>query len=539
MKKTQVHNSRVQGSVNLPIERLRIMKKNKTFPARGFGYLMLALAFLLFSGGEVSAKDRPEWLAGGKIPRFPAQRYLVGVGSGPATGDETADTNRADSAARANIAKQIQVQVKEAITDIQREEEGNKGSAGSVTEVKSESSVDLSLEGVTIAERYFDSKRDVHYSLAVLERSNAAGRLRDKIRDILKAAAEVGKAAQSYESRFQIFLALSNHLRYLNLYQEASSHQLVLRVLAGSSGEMEAFAEGESSGLEKRDLRTEIEKAKTRIQDLLSSLELETAGGDKQKGEVGQPLGEGLKVRVVYEKAASRYPQKGFNVGFVFLQGKGRLLEKVQSGDSGISVSKVYEISAPGDSGVAVVEATLLPDGLSKEGELEPNFSQALKRARADFTIDLPSKRFVVKIFETNAGQPVSNSVVEGEIVQGLVSQGFPVIEQKVVLEKISETTLRSGNIPQIVGALRSIAEVVIIGEVQAAESSRMGQIVFSRARGTVRAVRTDTGKILATADIEVKDGGNDPVRAGQRAIQKLAPSIASQVLTGLAQGLK
>jgi hypothetical protein len=108
-----------------------------------------------------------------------------------------------------------------------------------------------------------------------------------------------------------------------------------------------------------------------------------------------------------------------------------------------------------------------------------------------------------------------------------------------VVLEKISETSLRSGNIPQIVGVLRPIAEVVIIGEVQAAESSRMGQIVFSRARGTVRAVRTDTGKVLATVDLEVKDGGNDPVRAGQRAIQKLAPNIAGQILTGLAQGLK
>jgi hypothetical protein len=514
------------------------MKNRKT----GFGPKLLhggmVLALLIFSGGEALAKDRPEWIQGGKIPRFPAQRYLVGVGSGPASGDETADTNRADSAARANIAKQIQVQVKEAITDIQREEEGKKGSAGSVTEVKSESSVDLSLEGVTIVERYFDSKREIHYSLAVLERSNAAGRLRDKIRDILKAVAEVGKAAQSYESKNQIFLALSNYLRYLDLFEEAYSHQLVLRVLAGS-GEMEAFAEGDSSGLEKRDLRTEIEKAKTRIQDLLSSLELEVVAGDKQKGEVGQPLGEDLKIRVLFEKAQARYPQKGFNVGFEFLQGKGRLLEKVQAGDSGISVSKVYEISTPGDSGVAVVEASLLPDGLSKEGELEPDFLQALRRARADFTVNLPSKRFVVRIFETNAGQPVYNSVVEGEIVQGLVSQGFPVIEQRVVLEKISETLLRSGNIPQIVGALRPIAEVVIIGEVQAAESSRMGQIVFSRARGTVRAVRTDTGKVLATVDLEVMDGGNDPARAGQRAIQKLAPNIAGQVLTGLAQGLK
>ncbi len=515
------------------------MKKSKTYPSRGFGYLLLALAFLLFSGGEARAKDRPEWLEGGRDHRFPTQRYLVGVGSGPATGDETADTNRADSAARANIAKQIQVQVKEAITDIQREEEGKKGSAGSVTEVKSESSVDLSLEGVTIAERYFDSKRDIHYSLAVLERSDAAGRLRDKIRDLLKAVAEVGKAAQSYESKFQIFLALSNYLRNLNLYQEAYSHQLVLRVLVGSGGGMAAFSEGDSAGLEKLDLRTEIEKAKTRIQDLLSSLELEVAGGDKQKGEVGQPLGEDLKAKVVFERASFRYPQKGFNVGFAFIQGKGRLLEKVQAGDSGTSVSKVYEISAPGDSGVAVVEATLLPDGLSKEGELEPNFIQALNRARADFTIDLPAKRFVVKIFETNAGQPVSNSAVEGEIIKGLFGQGFLVIEERAVGEKISDTALKFGNIPQIVSALRPIAEVVIFGEVQAAESSRMGQIVFSRARGTVRAVRTDNGKVLATVDLEVKDGGNDPVRAGQRAIQKLAPGIASQILSGLAQGLK
>ena len=482
-------------------------------------------------------KEKPAWVDGGKISRFPARRYIVGISASPDTGEETADRSRADNSARAEVAKQIRVQVREAIVDIQREERG-KTDFSSLMEIKSESSVDLSLEGLTIADRYYDSKKKLHYSLAVLERANAARRLGNKVIDLLKAADDVGKSARSYEGKSHMFLAIGSYLRFLNLYEEAYSHQLVLRAIGGRDDVESYFDEKPKMDVLKQDLKVEIERAKTKVQEILSSLTLETLGGDNQKGEVGAPLAQDFMARLLYSKSGMRYPQKGFTVAFSFQQGEGKLLEANQTDHSGVATSKVYEIKA-GEAGAARVEAVLRPEGVAEPGGITPSLRESFTRNRTHFTIRLPEKRFAVKVFENIIDRESTNSQVEAEIVTGLVNRGYPVVEPKAVLAKVSESTLRSANTRLIVEALKPIAEVVIVGEVSARESSKMGQIVFARARGTIKVIRTDNGKVLASADMEVKDGGSDASNAGRRAVNRLASQLAGKILSDLDTNLK
>ena len=283
----------------------------------------------------------------------------------------------------------------------------------------------------------------------------------------------------------------------------------------------------------KKDLKIEIERAKTAVQEIAASLSLEPLEGDNQKGEVGAPLANDLKARILYTKSGMRYPQRGFTVGFAFRQGQGKLIDRGQTDASGVAVSKVYEVTS-GEAGAARVEAVLLSDGIVEGGEPEPSVRTAFERKRANFTINLPEKRFAVKVFENCLDREIENSQVEAEIVTGLVNRGYPVVEPRAVLAKVSESTLRSANTRAIVDALRPIAEVVIVGEVSARESSKMGQITFARARGTVKVLRTDNGKVLASADMEVKDGGNDADNAGRRAINRLASQLAGKILSDL-----
>ena len=491
------------------------------------------LVLLASSGAWAGKKDRPSWVDGERVSRYPAGRYIVGIGTSPDTGDEAQDRARADNAARAEAAKQIRVQVKEAIVDIQREETGKAADFGSLMEIKSESSVDLSLEGLAIADRYFDPKKKLHHSLAVLERAKAAKRMSDKIIDLLKAADEVGRSARAYEGKFQMFLAVGNHLRCLDLFEEAYSHQLVLRAVGGQDDVESYFDEKPKVDVLKKDLKIEIERAKTAVQEIVASLSLEPLEGDNQKGEVGAPLADDLKARILYTKSGMRYPQRGFTVGFAFRQGQGKLIDRGQTDASGMAVSKVYEVTS-GEAGAARVEAVLLADGIVEGGEPEPSVRTAFERKRANFTINLPEKRFAVKVFENCLDREIENSQVEAEIVTGLVNRGYPVVEPRAVLAKVSESTLRSANTRAIVDALRPIAEVVIVGEVSARESSKMGQITFARARGTVKVLRTDNGKVLASADMEVKDGGNDADNAGRRAINRLASQLAGKILSDL-----
>ena len=317
------------------------------------------LVLLASSGAWAGKKDRPSWVDGERVSRYPAGRYIVGIGTSPDTGDETQDRARADNAARAEVAKQIRVQVKEAIVDIQREETGKAADFGSLMEIKSESSVDLSLEGLAIADRYFDPKKKLHHSLAVLERAKAAKRMSDKIIDLLKAADEVGRSARAYEGKFQMFLAVGSHLRCLDLFEEAYSHQLVLRAVGGRDDVESYFDEKPKVDVLKKDLKIEIERAKTAVQEIVASLSLEPLEGDNQKGEVGTPLANDLKARILYTKSGMRYPQRGFTVGFAFRQGQGKLIDRGQTDASGVAVSKVYEVTS-GEAGAARVDVLVL-----------------------------------------------------------------------------------------------------------------------------------------------------------------------------------
>ncbi|MDR2905694.1 MAG: LPP20 family lipoprotein [Helicobacteraceae bacterium] len=136
-----------------------------------FFYLILAALLIAGCGAKTPSSKtsgEPSWIKGNS--GF-SSAYLTGIGSG-ATQQVAADRARGD------LAKAISVSVESA-------EQSRKTSSDTAYSAEFTSVVyaraNRTLEGVEIAERYYDEKNDLYYALAVLDKRAAASRLASEI----------------------------------------------------------------------------------------------------------------------------------------------------------------------------------------------------------------------------------------------------------------------------------------------------------------------------------------------------------------------
>lgn len=127
------------------------------------------IALLLsFSLPLSAAPKKPAWITG-PDPKYPETKYMTGVGIG-------ADLDGARSNARAEIARTFQARVQQTLTDQQTETSTSSGKKRSAAQGTQKSlsdttlTTDTLLEGVTVAETYYDNKSKKNYALAVLDK---------------------------------------------------------------------------------------------------------------------------------------------------------------------------------------------------------------------------------------------------------------------------------------------------------------------------------------------------------------------------------
>ena len=99
--------------------------RDNSFFQKGRLILSHLLVVVLLTACGATSPQRPqaasEPIKKGKISRYPSSRYIVGEGCVPLSNDVSADKDQADMAARAEIAKQIEVRVVQVIDAIQKE----------------------------------------------------------------------------------------------------------------------------------------------------------------------------------------------------------------------------------------------------------------------------------------------------------------------------------------------------------------------------------------------------------------------------------
>lgn len=208
--------------------------------------------------------QRPDWIDGDS-EKYPPALYLSGHGSAPSAQD-------ARDRARSELAKQFEVAVRERSQQAQTfssQQDGVESSQSLEQRVSRQllTSTSKSLQGVQVAEQWYDGENDLHHALAVLSRSRARhqfeqeiGALDDQSRQwmvraetenaLLKRAAYVQQAIVAQQQRVLVQSSLQvvdasgrGSPPPLSLAQlERSRDALLNRVtlLTGASGEMAA-----------------------------------------------------------------------------------------------------------------------------------------------------------------------------------------------------------------------------------------------------------------------------------------------------------
>ncbi len=154
--------------------------------------------------------------------------------------------------------------------------------------------------------------------------------------------------------------------------------------------------------------------------------------------------------------------------------------------------------------------------------------------------------RLMVLIDETNIGETPGNHLVTAELntaetslMNWFMAKGFRFVDQATVKQNLDQQradAILQGNAAQAAAVGKMVgAEVVITGKAvaKANVTEAFGaQIRSQQATVAVRAIRTDTGDIIATATGQGAHPHIDDVQGGVMAIQKACDKLAGPLMT-------
>ena len=154
-----------------------------------FTLLSLILIGSLITSCSISKKDisvsqqvpeAPDWVVKRVHSGFPPSLFMTGVGSSEKGASE------ADDAARMDLLKQIEVEITGEETTVQAEtsKSGKPGLSSSYVQSRVDSKVHIIVPGLTIKERWNDLPQNRIYSLAVINREEAAENIFRKIGEL-------------------------------------------------------------------------------------------------------------------------------------------------------------------------------------------------------------------------------------------------------------------------------------------------------------------------------------------------------------------
>jgi hypothetical protein len=155
--------------------------------------------------------------------------------------------------------------------------------------------------------------------------------------------------------------------------------------------------------------------------------------------------------------------------------------------------------------------------------------------------------RLMVMIDEKNIGETAAAyhyleadlNTAENELMNKFMEKGFRFVDAATVKQNLNrekEAAILEGDVKQAAAVgRRAGAEVILVGKAlaKATEVEAFGATIRSQqSTVTVRAIRTDTGDIIATGTEQGKFTHIDDVTGGTKAIQKACDQLADALMT-------
>ena len=446
--------------------------------------------------------EQPEWVKRGARAEVSDARFMQGFGVAGFTGDVERDWMRAKDGARAEIVRQIRVQIDAVAADTLSEREGEVSSA---TTMVTRSSVDMVLEGIRIAEQWYDAKKKVYYALAVLDRMEAGRRLTKQMEAADRAAHAYWDGAESDRSEGRWVAALRGGFRAEEERSRALSLERIRSVVWKDGASNLEVGEPTADPLS----MAEMERTLGRM---VSELKLRAASGDGQQMTWGAALTEPLVVEAIWRSEDGERPVEGVPVRFGFERGSGALDSVGVTDARGRAACTVHRVSGEMETArvVARVDTTVLGTEFT-----HPNTGRwlaQLAEVRTVFTLQRKLRRLFVAVDETVLGEATGEKMVENLLKERISEWGKVAIAED-----------------------RTSAEWILEGGAAVRAGQHTAGIFSCYATVTVRLFEVQSRIELFKKRLDgVKGFHIDQREAGRRALKKAGSRIAEEVVSVL-----
>lgn len=277
--------------------------------------------------------------------------------------------------------EQIRTRVEGVITENQRQESvGKKTQITQVVEETVRSSVDMTVGGTIVRERWYNQKKKTYYALVVLNRQDAAKRLKTKLDDIDNSVESSIQQAQAAQQRGEVFSVLRGYFDAAARLAASETIREVYQVIL-------PLADAALNEVEPPTPPPSLSSITAAVDALLGSLRLETIAGDRQPMKTLQSIAP-LIARVSVTKEQLTIPAINVPVTFTFEAGQGNLTTRVMTGTDGLVACQVYR-AVPETDSLCVVSAILDVSDLAQDftDPFITNWLNRLRRIKTSFTL--------------------------------------------------------------------------------------------------------------------------------------------------------
>jgi len=496
--------------------------------------IFVIFTFALFLGGCASTTVEKRYKE--VLTSYPESHYIIGVGEVPFGYDRVKAIQAARDRARAEIAKQITVHIKSLLVNRITESK-----TGITTDFQSltQSTAERTLSGVDIVWEGIDAKRKIAWAIAVLNRPQEAKQLYKKANTAYNASADFYKDA---------LRKLDSGYFYSGLCLLLKSRLQILKGITLES-EYKVLSEGLDIGGQIQP-RVGVSNIDLKINDALSGISIEKISGDNQNCKVDEGLDKPLKVLLFKNIQGKKEPLTYTPCLFEFLQGKGRLEEKVMTDNQGLAQSHVYKVDKANTSNLIRASIDMerfsecLKDTTDHFFEVAKLLSD-LKNATVIFTIKSEGLKTIVGINEYNLGNRRLNSIAESKIIKFLnETEKFSVLDRAVSLQVLDNSKVAAiykgdSELAFHIGRKLNV-DLMLIGEVS---TEYLGNTIYvpgkgkqdfspqCRAQMAVKFIDINTGEVKTNAEVTgINAFAQSEKEAGLKAIEKATDIIIEKL---------
>ncbi|PIO49209.1 MAG: hypothetical protein CMR00_00585 [[Chlorobium] sp. 445] len=429
------------------------------------------------------AQAQPTWVSTGKSPKYPQELYWVGVGQG--MGAKALDEAKAK--AKAEIAKQFKVTVSTKSKLVQTEKiVGSSALITSDLTDRIETEVEkMPLIGVEIAETFESKVTGKAFALAVLNREEFTNTLKTELDGEIAKIREKIASGAALSSKGDIGSAINAYMEALAIAEEVGPKVVFFNIVAKGYTLPE-------------DVRPEF--IESQVRDELSMIVLKKAGGDNQKGKIGDVLPEPLTVQAL----CNGQPIRGVPITF---KAGDEVVEKVITGEDGLAKLN-YVVQALGIKGnKAKVTATL-----------------DLSRLSATLRSEL---RNITTLSFDIAVEGIGSFACDVEVADNDITDGQNAMLAKMVVQALEKNGV----------TVQRNAPIVARGSFTAKEAGTVqtmnGPLVLQDITFEVFFINRNTQSVLSSVAVNTKGLGRDSEEALQKGLNalRLPPAKLSEAI--------